>query len=59
MKNDMKWFLGAFLFVVALILALVLYKKLTVEYEGEREAILSELLAICKKVDKNATIRSY
>lgn len=29
----MKWFLGAFLFVVALILALVLYKKLTVEYE--------------------------
>ena len=36
-----------------------LTEKLTVEYDGDRDTILAELLTICKKIDKNTTIRPY
>jgi copper chaperone CopZ len=34
-------------------------QKLTIDYAGEREEILSEVLAACKKIDKSAEIRPY
>lgn len=34
-------------------------QKLTIDYTGERDAVLAEVLAACKKVDKAAEIRPY
>lgn len=34
-------------------------QKLTIDYAGDREAILAEVLVVCKKVDKSAEIRPY